>query len=41
MTNRAFLAALALGLATGAAAQGQRVVNVYNWSDYVDLKALD
>lgn len=32
--------ALALGLVTGAAAQ-QRVVNVYNWSDYIDPKALD
>ncbi len=30
---------LALGL-TGAAAQG-RVVNIYNWSDYVDPKMLD
>ena len=33
--------ALTLGLVTGAAAQQQRVVNVYNWSDYVDPKALD
>jgi putrescine transport system substrate-binding protein len=32
--------ALALGLATAAHAQ-ERVVNVYNWSDYVDPKALD
>lgn len=31
---------LGLGLATAAAAQ-ERVVNVYNWSDYVDPKALD
>jgi putrescine transport system substrate-binding protein len=34
-------AALTLGLVTGAAAQQQRIVNVYNWSDYVDPKALD
>ncbi len=33
--------ALTLGLVTGASAQQQRVVNVYNWSDYVDPKALD
>src|SRR3954452_4420893 len=32
--------ALALGLATAAHAQ-ERVVNVYNWSDYVDPKVLD
>ena len=32
--------ALGLGLVTAAAAQ-ERVVNVYNWSDYVDPKALD
>ncbi|HVL74104.1 MAG TPA: polyamine ABC transporter substrate-binding protein [Beijerinckiaceae bacterium] len=32
--------ALAVGLATGAAAQ-DRVVNVYNWSDYVDPKVLE
>ena len=31
---------LALGLATAAAAQ-ERIVNVYNWSDYVDPKALE
>lgn len=31
---------LGLGLATGATAQ-ERVVNVYNWSDYVDPKVLD
>ena len=39
---RALLASLLLGLtlATGAAAQ-QRVVNVYNWSDYVDPKVLE
>src|SRR4028118_1300693 len=39
---RTALASLALGLAlvTGAAAQ-QRVVNVYNWSDYVDPKVLE
>ncbi len=40
---RAALASFALSLAlvTGAAAQQQRVVNVYNWSDYVDPKALE
>src|SRR5690349_4651491 len=32
--------ALSLSLVTAAAAQ-ERVVNVYNWSDYVDPKALD
>ena len=39
---RAVLASIvvSLALATGAAAQ-QRVVNVYNWSDYVDPKVLD
>jgi putrescine transport system substrate-binding protein len=31
---------LGLGLVTAAAAQ-QRTVNVYNWSDYIDPKALD
>jgi putrescine transport system substrate-binding protein len=40
---RTALASLAFSvvLATGAAAQGQRVVNVYNWSDYVDPKMLE
>jgi putrescine transport system substrate-binding protein len=40
---RTALASLALGiaLATGAAAQQQRVVNVYNWSDYIDPKMLE
>ncbi|MBF9233258.1 polyamine ABC transporter substrate-binding protein [Microvirga alba] len=33
-------AILSLGLVTAASAQ-QRTVNVYNWSDYVDPKALD
>jgi putrescine transport system substrate-binding protein len=33
--------AFSLVLATGAAAQEQRVVNVYNWSDYVDPKVLE
>src|SRR3954463_5930019 len=33
-------AVLSLGLVTAATAQ-ERVVNVYNWSDYVDPKALD
>jgi putrescine transport system substrate-binding protein len=31
---------LGLGLVTAAAAQ-QRTVNVYNWSDYIDPKAMD
>lgn len=35
----AIVAALSAGL--GAAAQQQRVVNVYNWSDYVDPSVLD
>src|SRR5215212_9397474 len=40
---RAALASLLVGLAlvSGAAAQPQRAVNVYNWSDYVDPKVLD
>jgi putrescine transport system substrate-binding protein len=39
---RAFLASLGLALAlTAAAAAQQRTVNVYNWSDYVDPKALE
>jgi putrescine transport system substrate-binding protein len=40
---RTAFASLALGLAlvTGATAQQQRVVNVYNWSDYVDPKMLE
>jgi putrescine transport system substrate-binding protein len=43
--RRAFaIAALALGLGavsiTVAAAQTERVVNVYNWSDYIDPEAL-
>jgi putrescine transport system substrate-binding protein len=33
--------ALSLALVTGATAQQQRVVNVYNWSDYVDPKVLE
>jgi putrescine transport system substrate-binding protein len=39
---RTLLASLTLGLAllTGAAAQ-ERVVNVYNWSDYIDPKVLE
>jgi putrescine transport system substrate-binding protein len=39
---RTLLASLALGLAllTGAGAQ-ERVVNVYNWSDYIDPKVLE
>ena len=40
---RALLGALALGLAalTPDAAQQNRVVNVYNWSDYIDPKVLE
>ena len=40
---RAALVSLLVGLAlvSGAAAQQQRVVNVYNWSDYVDPKVLE
>jgi len=37
---RAALSALALALAIPAAAQ-ERVVNVYNWSDYIDPKVLE
>jgi putrescine transport system substrate-binding protein len=39
---RPILASLALGLAivSGASAQ-EKVVNVYNWSDYIDPKVLD
>ena len=36
-----FVAAIiALGMLTPAAAQNERVVNVYNWSDYIDPKVL-
>jgi putrescine transport system substrate-binding protein len=39
---RAFLASLGLALALTAGAAAQpRTVNVYNWSDYVDPKALE
>src|SRR3712207_637888 len=39
---RPFLAALALGLSLATAALAQeRVVNVYNWSDYIDPKVLE
>jgi putrescine transport system substrate-binding protein len=34
-------AILALGVVAPAAAQNERVVNVYNWSDYIDSKVLD
>jgi putrescine transport system substrate-binding protein len=39
---RSLIASIALGLAlaTGAGAQ-ERVVNVYNWSDYIDPKVLE
>jgi putrescine transport system substrate-binding protein len=41
MTLRIFASlALGLGLATSALAQ-EKVVNVYNWSDYIDPTALD
>ena len=37
-----FLAAIiALGMLAPAAAQSERVVNVYNWSDYIDPKVLE
>jgi putrescine transport system substrate-binding protein len=36
----AFVAAASLACATVAAAQGRRVVNVYNWSDYIDPTVL-
>lgn len=32
---------LCIALVTGVAAQQQRVVNVYNWSDYIDPKVLE
>ncbi|MBV9077602.1 MAG: polyamine ABC transporter substrate-binding protein [Methylobacteriaceae bacterium] len=38
---RLAFAALALGLAAMGAAAQERVVNVYNWSDYVDPKMLE
>src|SRR5215217_6085427 len=40
---RAALLSILVGAAllSGTAAQQQRVVNVYNWSDYVDPKVLD
>src|SRR5918993_2267117 len=39
---RPFLAALALGLSLATAALAQeRVVNVYNWSDYIDPKVIE
>jgi putrescine transport system substrate-binding protein len=40
MIRFALTIALAVGLVTAAQAQ-QRTVNVYNWSDYIDPKALD
>ena len=39
---RPLLAALALGFSLATAADAQeRVVNVYNWSDYIDPKVLE
>src|SRR5688572_23900882 len=40
---RAALASLLVSLlvATGAAAQPERVVNVYNWSDYIDPQVIE
>jgi putrescine transport system substrate-binding protein len=38
---RAVVAALALTLGLGTAQAQERVVNVYNWSDYIDPKMLD
>ncbi|MAW86402.1 MAG: spermidine/putrescine ABC transporter substrate-binding protein PotF [Phyllobacteriaceae bacterium] len=35
------VSALALGLAAGGAAAQERVVNVYNWSDYIDESILE
>ncbi|MCB1427220.1 MAG: spermidine/putrescine ABC transporter substrate-binding protein PotF, partial [Notoacmeibacter sp.] len=35
------VSALALGLAAGNAAAQERVVNVYNWSDYIDESILE
>jgi putrescine transport system substrate-binding protein len=34
-------ASLALAMVAPAAAQNERVVNVYNWSDYIDAKVLE
>ena len=38
---RLFVSAIALAAAIGAAHGQQKVVNVYNWSDYIDTRALD
>jgi putrescine transport system substrate-binding protein len=38
---RAILAAIALAVASTAAPAQERVVNVYNWSDYIDPKMLE
>jgi putrescine transport system substrate-binding protein len=35
------VAALSLGMSRPASAQSSRVVNVYNWSDYIDPKVLE
>jgi putrescine transport system substrate-binding protein len=32
---------VSLAVATGAAAQSERVVNVYNWSDYIDPQVIE
>jgi putrescine transport system substrate-binding protein len=37
----AFAAAFCWGAAVPASAQGERVVNVYNWSDYIDPQVLE
>src|ERR1700750_2006952 len=37
----ALLAAVTLGLAAPAGAQKERVVNFYNWSDYIDPTVLE
>jgi putrescine transport system substrate-binding protein len=44
LTQRIFLitvAVLSLGISRPATAQSSRVVNVYNWSDYIDPKVLE
>ena len=40
MRRALIVAAFALSLVPGLAAAQQRVVNVYNWSDYIDPQVL-